>query len=123
MRRIGVLMNLPADNPEGRARLAAFPQGLQEAGWVVGHNTQIDIQWGGGDAEQRRKQAVEMIALSPDVIFASSNPILVHDGTLDKRELRVRVNAKDFAAADTMELWTKMNFSRSWRNGSTSCCS
>jgi hypothetical protein len=77
MRRIGVLMNLPADNPEGQARLAAFLQGLQETGWAVGHNAQIDIRWGGGDAEQMSKQAVEMVALAPDVIFASSNPILV----------------------------------------------
>jgi putative ABC transport system substrate-binding protein len=77
MRRIGVLMNLPADNPEGQARLAAFLQGLQETGWAVGHNAQIDIRWGGGDAEQMRTQAVEMVTLAPDVIFASSNPILV----------------------------------------------
>jgi putative ABC transport system substrate-binding protein len=33
MRRIGVLMNRAADNPEGQTRLAAFMQGLQEAGW------------------------------------------------------------------------------------------
>jgi putative tryptophan/tyrosine transport system substrate-binding protein len=30
-RRIGVLMNLAADDPEGQARLAGFLQGLQEA--------------------------------------------------------------------------------------------
>ena len=40
MRRIGVLMNLPADDPEGQARLAAFLQELQEAGWAVGRNAQ-----------------------------------------------------------------------------------
>jgi putative ABC transport system substrate-binding protein len=33
VRRIGVLMNLSADDPEGQARLAAFLQGLQQAGW------------------------------------------------------------------------------------------
>jgi len=44
-----------------------------------------------------------------------------HDGTLDKRELRGRLNAKDFAAPipTTTELWTRTNFSRSWRNAST----
>ena len=43
-----------------------------------------------------------------------------HDGTLDKRELRGRVNAKDFAAADPDNDGTldKMNFSRSWRSAS-----
>jgi len=50
---------------------------LQEAGWAVGRNAQIDIRWGVGDVEQMRKQVVEMVALAPDVIFASSNPVLV----------------------------------------------
>src|SRR5262249_47798820 len=77
VRRIGVLMNLAPHDPEGQARLAAFLQGLQEAGWAVGRNAQIDIRWGVGDVEQMRKQAVEMVALAPDVIFASSNPVLV----------------------------------------------
>jgi putative ABC transport system substrate-binding protein len=43
------MMNLAADDPEGQARIAAFLQGLQEAGWVVGRNAQIDIRWGMGD--------------------------------------------------------------------------
>jgi putative tryptophan/tyrosine transport system substrate-binding protein len=77
LRRIGVLMNLPADNLEGQARLAAFLQGLQEAGWAVGHNAQVEIRWG-GDAKEMRKQAGEVVALAPDVILASSNPMLVH---------------------------------------------
>src|SRR5262249_40103409 len=72
MRRIGVLMNLAADDPEGQARLAAFLQSLQEAGWTVGHNAQIDIRWGAADAEQIRNQAIEMVARAPDVILASS---------------------------------------------------
>src|ERR1700730_16525612 len=76
MRRIGVLMNLAADDPEGQARLAAFLQSLQEAGWTVGRNAQIDIRWGAGDTPQIRKQAVEMVALAPDVILASSPLVL-----------------------------------------------
>ena len=47
MRRIGVLMNLTPDDAEGQARLAAFLQGLQEAGWAVGRNVRIDLRWGG----------------------------------------------------------------------------
>ena len=42
MRRIGVLMNLAADDPEGQTRVAAFLQGLQEAGWAVGRNHTSD---------------------------------------------------------------------------------
>ena len=51
VRRIGVLMILAADDPEGHARLAAFTQGLQGLGWTVGHNVQIDYRWGAGDAD------------------------------------------------------------------------
>ena len=76
VRRIGVLMNLSADDPEGQARLAVFLQGLQEAGWSVGRNAQIDIRWAAGDAVQMRKQVAEMVALAPDVILASSPQIV-----------------------------------------------
>ena len=76
MRRIGVLMNLAPDDAEGQARLAAFLQGLQEAGWAVGRNAQIDIRWAGGNAEQMRRQVTEMVALAPDVILASSPQVV-----------------------------------------------
>ena len=42
MRRIGVLMNLVADDVEGQARLRAFQQNLQQLGWSVDHNLLID---------------------------------------------------------------------------------
>ena len=77
VRRIAVLMNLSANDPEGQARLAAFLQGLQEAGWAVGRNAQIDIGWGEADAEQIRNQAIDMVARAPDVILASSPLVLV----------------------------------------------
>jgi putative tryptophan/tyrosine transport system substrate-binding protein len=38
MRRIGVLMSLAADDPEGQARLTAFLQSPQELGWADGRN-------------------------------------------------------------------------------------
>src|SRR5262245_62109564 len=74
MRRIGVLMNLTPDDVEGQARLAAFLQGLQEAGWAVERNVRIDLRWGAGDADSFRKQAAELVALAPDVVFASGIP-------------------------------------------------
>jgi putative tryptophan/tyrosine transport system substrate-binding protein len=72
VRRIGVLMNLTADDPEGPPRTAAFVQALQQLGWTVGRNVQIDYRWGAGDADRYRKYAVELIALVPDVIVASN---------------------------------------------------
>jgi putative tryptophan/tyrosine transport system substrate-binding protein len=68
VRRIGVLMSLAADDPESQARHAAFLQGLQEWGWTVGRNVQIDYRFGAGDAERIRRYAAELVALAPDVI-------------------------------------------------------
>ena len=50
MRRIGVFMNVAPDDPEAQARLAAFHQGLQELGWIVGRNVTIDYRWRGAAA-------------------------------------------------------------------------
>ena len=49
IRRVGVLMHTAADEPESQARLAAFLQGLQEAGWEVSRNIRVDTRWSTGD--------------------------------------------------------------------------
>src|SRR5580692_13094242 len=69
MPRIGVLMNLAADDAEGQARLAAFLQGLQEVGWVVGRTVSIDLRWGAADGALFRRYAMELVALAPDVFL------------------------------------------------------
>jgi putative ABC transport system substrate-binding protein len=76
LRRIGVLLNVAADDPEGQARNAAFLQGLQELGWTVGRNVRIDYRWGAGDAALRRRYATELVALAPDVILTSGGSTL-----------------------------------------------
>jgi putative tryptophan/tyrosine transport system substrate-binding protein len=68
MRRVGILMPLTADDPYDQARLAAFLQGLQEAGWSVGRNLRIDTRWG-GNFDRIRRSAMELVALAPDVIL------------------------------------------------------
>jgi hypothetical protein len=75
--RIGVLTNLAPDDPEEQARLAAFQQGLQELGWTDGRNVRIDYRWAAGDADSIRRDAAELVALVPDVIFANTTPIIV----------------------------------------------
>jgi putative tryptophan/tyrosine transport system substrate-binding protein len=74
MRRIGVLMNLAADDTEGQSRLIAFVQGLQQLGWSDGRNMRIDTRWAAGDVDRFRKYADELLALAPDVILASATP-------------------------------------------------
>src|SRR5262245_7016794 len=70
MRRVGVLMNGAADDPELQVVIAAFMQALQQSGWTVGRNLHIDIRWGAGNAELTGKCAAELVALAPDVVFA-----------------------------------------------------
>jgi putative tryptophan/tyrosine transport system substrate-binding protein len=71
MRRIGVLMPFPKDNPEGRARIAAFLQELQQLGWIDGRNVKIEYRFDTGDV---RKAAAELLTLSPEVLLASTTP-------------------------------------------------
>ncbi len=71
MRRIGVLMNVGADDPQGQARLAAFQQALQQLGWSDGRNVRVDTRWGANDVDLDRRYAAELAALAPDVILAT----------------------------------------------------
>ena len=75
MRRIGVLMNVAADNPRGQAGVAAFQQVLQQLGWSDGRNVRIDTRWGANDVDLDRKYAAELVALAPDVILATGTPV------------------------------------------------
>jgi putative ABC transport system substrate-binding protein len=73
-RRIGVLMNLAADDPEALSRITAFVQGLQQLGWTEGRNMRIDTRWGAGDAARFHRYAEELLAFAPDVVLASGTP-------------------------------------------------
>jgi hypothetical protein len=68
MRRVGVLMNAVADDSEMQARMAAFHQGLQEAGWFVGRNVRVDTRWTGGDtARLRNVEAGGLVSYGPSL--------------------------------------------------------
>ena len=71
VRRIGILMNRAADDPQGQARLAAFQQGMQQLGWTDGGNMRIDVRWGADDVDRERRYAAELVALAPDIVLAS----------------------------------------------------
>jgi putative ABC transport system substrate-binding protein len=80
-RLIAVLMVLGKDDPEAKARITAFRQGLQDAGWVEGRNMQIETRWSAGNEIDVRRYAEELVSLRPDVILANGNaavaPLLV----------------------------------------------
>src|SRR5215470_2944432 len=74
MRRIGLLIALAENDPEAKARLAAFRQGLEKRGWSEGRNVRIDYRFAPGGA-QVQMLAKDLVALQPDVILAHSTPI------------------------------------------------
>jgi putative ABC transport system substrate-binding protein len=74
MRRIGVLMGFAEDDPEAKARLAAFRQGLEKRGWSEGRNVRIDTRFAPAGA-LAQAVAKELVALQPDVILAHSTPV------------------------------------------------
>jgi putative tryptophan/tyrosine transport system substrate-binding protein len=76
LRRIGVLMSVAANDPEGSDRFKAFQQGLQQLGWVEGRNVRIEVRWPGGNFDNIRKYAGELATLAPDVILATGSATL-----------------------------------------------
>jgi putative tryptophan/tyrosine transport system substrate-binding protein len=84
MRRVGVIMNI--DNTELRESYTFFLQVLPQSGWIDGKNVQIETRWADGSAAEIRKHVNDLVALSPDVIFAtgtaSVSPLLQVTRTL-----------------------------------------
>ena len=76
VRRIGALMSNAADDPIGQTWSTAFVQGLQQRGWQIGSNIQIDFRWSASDPVLRRKYAAELVASAPDIILATANSIV-----------------------------------------------
>jgi putative tryptophan/tyrosine transport system substrate-binding protein len=74
-RRIGVLMGY-ANDAIAQERLALFRRALEAAGWIDGKNVRIDYRFAVSDPAMMRTYAAELIALSPDVIFASTPQVI-----------------------------------------------
>jgi putative ABC transport system substrate-binding protein len=72
IRRVGVLMNFAANDTIQAARLAKFHEALQALGWIEGRNIHVETRWAHGDTDQVRKDVAELVALSPDVIVATT---------------------------------------------------
>jgi putative ABC transport system substrate-binding protein len=99
VRRVGALMPSAADDPQWQPRMGGVLQGLQQAGWTVGRNVQIDFRWNARKADDVRKYATELIALAPDVIFAAGGPTLAALQQVTRTLPIVFVNVADPVAA------------------------
>src|SRR5262245_43699622 len=103
VRRVGVLMNLTADDPEASTRVTALAQGLQQLGWTDGRNVRIDYRWGAADADRSRKHAAELVTLAPDVILASGTPAVAALQQATRTVPIVFVNAVDPVGAGLVD--------------------
>jgi putative ABC transport system substrate-binding protein len=74
-RRIGVLMSVNENDPEGQAQFSGFRQRLAELGWTDGRNLRMEVRWGGSDVNQIGRFAKELVALQPDLIVAQGPPV------------------------------------------------
>ena len=69
-----MLIGYGEDDPETKARLAAFRQALARRGWSEGRNVRIDYRFAAGSRDKYYAFAKELVALQPDVIVAHSTP-------------------------------------------------
>jgi putative ABC transport system substrate-binding protein len=76
VRRIGVLWAIAESDPDAQLRVKAFEAGLRELGWMEGRNLRIDYRWSPGDANLLRVQAAELVGSAPDLILATSTPVM-----------------------------------------------
>jgi putative ABC transport system substrate-binding protein len=76
MRRIGVLMGFAENDEVWQSYLASLKQRLQDLGWIEGRNVRIYYRFAGDDTERTRVAAEELVALAPDLIFVTTNPVV-----------------------------------------------
>src|SRR5262245_49497412 len=62
VRRIGVLIGV-AEDAETKGWVTTFRKRLDELGWRVGGNVQIEERWTAGDPEQNRRFAGELLVV------------------------------------------------------------
>jgi len=74
MRRLGVLVHGSQTGAVWQQRLAAFRQGLVGLGWQEGRNIHIETLFSDNDFDRLSQVAQELVALSPEVIFANTTP-------------------------------------------------
>jgi putative ABC transport system substrate-binding protein len=76
LRRVSALLGIAENDPETKSRVRAFRLGMRDAGWIEGRNIQIEYRYSEADRAVIDKHVAELIRLAPDVILASSSPVM-----------------------------------------------
>jgi ABC-type uncharacterized transport system substrate-binding protein len=74
IRRVGVLIPFPENDPDAQRIVTALVHGLGRFGWVEGKNIRIDYRFAAGDPTLYKTYAAELVGLAPDAILASATP-------------------------------------------------
>ena len=75
-RKIGVIMNYAATDPEGKTRFSALSEQLAKLGWADGNNIQVEVRWAAGKNDLMLSYAAQLVSQPADVIVANSTPLL-----------------------------------------------
>jgi putative ABC transport system substrate-binding protein len=73
VRRIGVVILYPENDPQGQLRATAFQSQLEKAGWTIGGTLQVNFEWGTGDADWVRSTTEQALRRAPDVLLANGD--------------------------------------------------
>jgi putative ABC transport system substrate-binding protein len=76
VRHVGILMGYAEDEPDTRARVAAFRAALEQLGWKDGRNVRLTYRFGVGDIDRVGGYAEELVGLNPDLIVCETTPTL-----------------------------------------------
>jgi putative tryptophan/tyrosine transport system substrate-binding protein len=75
VRHVGVLVGLAssADDPVAGEMLRQFTEAMKEARWIEGKNIHLEYRFG-GDPAKINASAAELVALTPELIYAQGLP-------------------------------------------------
>jgi putative ABC transport system substrate-binding protein len=73
-KRIGLMMAIAENDPEGLRRVEAFRISLADAGWTDGRNVAIDVSWYGGSFQVAQAAAKAHADRKVDIIVVNGTP-------------------------------------------------
>ena len=76
LQRVVFLHSLAENDPEVQIRVAAFREGIEALGWTENRNIQVEHRFSGGDFARMQVYTTELVSSAPDLIVASSSPVL-----------------------------------------------
>ena len=74
VRKIGLLIENAADDPQMQRRIGVFRRELERLGWVEGDNVRFEYRYAASSPPRIRAYASELAAMAPDIILAHGTP-------------------------------------------------